>query len=167
MLVSKDPKEGRKVKLYIHLIPELMVDEEFRKTIALIEERNEEYTHGFTWNDPLIHVTLLGLKNIGRATNIPRDPKPEIIDVITRTSFTPIGIDTKFANDYQVFLDNQGIDRKLYTTEEGKFSMYVDMLKMEAYKSSYELDKPISILSGSKSIKNSYQIFKEMKTMEE
>jgi organic radical activating enzyme len=166
-LDSKSSRDGREVKLYFHLIPELMNDDDFRNIIAEIEEINRDYTNGYTWNDPLVHVTLLGLKNIGRASGMHREPRPEIIDIIVRTMFTPIGIDTKFAYDYQTFLDSKGIDRKLYTTEEGVYSMYVNAVKELAYKSSYELDNPISLEDSRGSLKYSDQIFKELKEIEQ
>jgi len=140
-----DPK-ARAVKMYIHLIPELMDDDEFRNILSHIEKINKDEMKGYIWNIPVISVTLLGLKTVGRAENIERSPRPEIVDIFHMMEFTPIGIDTKFALDYQEYLDVKGVDRKLYTTQEGEFSMYIDAVERKAYKSSYELNKPVNIM---------------------
>jgi len=153
------------VKFYIHLIPEIMDDENFRTILEAVENHNE--TAAFT---QLIHITLLGFKTIGRAENKVREPRPEIIDIIKRLSSTPVGVDTKFAEDYQKYLDKSGIDRKLYTTKEGKFSMYIDAVELKAYKSSYDLDKPIDIVEKSAANLNVFQatpeLFKKIQEME-
>jgi len=134
------PVEGGGPTMYIHLIPEIMDHDNFRRIIQEVEEHNEE---NWMYTEHMLRITLLGFKTIGRAQNMQREPQPEIVDIITRLKRTPVGIDTKFAEDYQSFLDEHNIDRKLYTTEEGEFSMYVDVVNQKAYKSSWHLDNPI------------------------
>jgi len=125
-------------KIYIHLIPEIMSTEDFREILGLVEQYNLSEGRG-----RYVTITILGFKQLGRAQNIERQLQPEIIDIFMELKHTPIGIDTKFAHDYQEYLDSKNIDRRLYTTEEGQFSMYIDAVKERAYRSSYELDYPV------------------------
>jgi len=159
---------GDGVKMYVHIIPELLDDEQFRNILGAVEEINKETMNGHTWETPDISVTLLGLKSIGRAKDIERSPRPEIIDIMYMMQFTPIGIDTKFASDYQEYLDQKEVPRKLYTTQEGEFSMYIDAVEKKAYKSSYELDNPIDTTRAGYGGRPSYvgaaNLFKEVRS---
>jgi len=131
-------------EFYLHLIPELMGQDAFRELISEIEDTNRDL---YKLNlDYTVNVTLLGFKSLGRATDMKRDLIPEIVDIIKLTKHTPIGIDTKFASDYKQFLEEHNVDPKLYRTEEGEYSMYVDCMNKKAYKSSWHLDNPVDIM---------------------
>ena len=139
---------------YLHLIPEIQGHDSFREMIGWIDEKNIDGR----WTDSKIHVTLLGFKPLGRAEGRQPELIPEIVDVLMKTKVTPIGVDTKFATDYKKFLEAHGIDKKLYTTEEGQYSMYMDAVKSLAYKSSWQLDKPVDIIDHQQS-RNSTRLF--------
>jgi len=136
-LFDLDAKVSKPVKFYIHLIPELLGPDRFREIMSWIEEQNR------SWGK-IIHVTCLGYKPIGRA-NKDYQLVPEFVDIITKLLRTQVGIDTKFAKDYQDLLDAKGISRDLYTTEEGQYSMYIDAVEKKAYKSSWQLEHPVDI----------------------
>jgi organic radical activating enzyme len=166
---ENNSKLGEGIKFYIHLIPELMTDDELRGVFAEVEKINEDNRWSRRLNN--INVTLLGLKTIGRAEDILRTPRPEIIDILMNMRFTPVGIDTKFAYDYKEYLDKYGVDPKLYTTKEGEFSMYIDMIQNKAYKSSYELEHPINITktlsNGEIRYLDAFDVFKEIREIRE
>ncbi len=151
------------VKFYVHLIPELLGNNDFREIMAKIDEFNLANS----FDSPPIHCTLLGFKPIGRGTQ-QVEKLPELIDIIQGCSNTSIGIDTKLANDYQEFLDQNGISRKLYTTQEGEFSMYYDAVEKTFHKSSYQLeggihlDKSILGYSYRKEVENVFQEIKKL-----
>jgi hypothetical protein len=151
-------------QFYIHLIPEIMDQTLLREILAEVEKMNED--NRWSSGVPEIKVTLLGLKTIGRASDYNRVPQPEIIDILMKLKFTQVGIDTKFAEDYQVYLDKYGVDKKLYTTQEGEFSMYVDAVEKKVYKSSWHLDNPIDLETSPGKYKQSYLLFKELKEIE-
>ncbi len=148
-------------RMYLHLIPEIMDWDKLREIIAEVENHNKKYKFG----PQLVNITLLGLKQIGRAQELDRQPHPEILDIFLNTKYTPVGIDTKFAGDYQEYLSRNGIDKKLYTTEEGEFSMYIDAVEEKAYKSSWHLEKPVGYLDSNnwRGYKSIERIFSEIK----
>jgi len=135
--------------LYIHLIPEIMSHDDFRKILGAVEDYNSSTSVKYGTYTNKIHVTILGFKSMGRAEKMKREVQPEIVEIFMKLNNTPIGIDTKFAADYQQFLDENNIDRKLYTTEEGVYSMYIDTIEKKAYKSSWQLDNPVDYTNDS------------------
>ena len=155
-----DPKY---VKIYLHLIPEILGNEKFREIIDWVDNYNREYR----LRKKPVYVTILGFKEIGRAQPEQRQLIPEILDIILLTTSTHIGVDTKFASDYKELLDIAKIDRKLYTTEEGEYSMYIDGITGLGYKSSYNLEKSVPVITKGAprySRKNPREIFEEIKT---
>ncbi len=150
---------------YLHLIPELLGNDKFRELINAVDAINQvdEYT-GYK-----INVTLLGYKAIGRAQGTTVPYLPEIIDIMLLTRYTSIGIDTKFAQVYQTYLDQNKISRKLYTTQEGQYSIYIDAIKELAYKSSYELDNPIDLVYEKYNRphrKHAHEVFQEIQEIQ-
>lgn len=160
---GRQESKKRAPVFYVHLIPELMGQDAFRDLLADIESINAKRVH----LKPKINVTLLGFKPIGRSEGDEVSLIPEIIDILQLTKNTPIGIDTKFAQDYKEFLELKEVDSTLYTTEEGEFSLYVDAVKDTAYKSSYHLENPVALTDYSNArssrldIKEVFQKIKE------
>ena len=56
-----------------------------------------------------------------------------------------IEIDTTFANRYFDYISKHFACAKTLTRNEGEFSMYIDGVEQNAYKSSYDLDKPYNM----------------------
>ena len=129
------------VELYFHVIPELIGAEKFKQIIAVADELNKGEYH----RNRKIHITALGFKETGRADGMEKDKMPGLVELVTSSTRTPIGVDTKIAKDYEEELRVAGVYSKLYTTREGEFSMYYDAVEQKAYKSSYELDRPVDV----------------------
>ena len=159
--------ESNVVQMYIHLIPEILGNDLFREILDEIEQLNKKLDE-YNYYDNRIKVTLLGLKPIGRASEADKKIIPEIVDILFKLQYTSVGVDTKFARDYQPFLEKYKVDPKKYRVEEGEFSMYIDGVKSLAYKSSYELDNPIDMIDNTKTFGNIYksseQLFGEMQS---
>ena len=56
-----------------------------------------------------------------------------------------VSIDTTFTNRYLWWLRDNFSTKNTITTIEGEFSMYIDGVNQNAYKSSYQLDKPYNM----------------------
>jgi hypothetical protein len=72
-------------------------------------------------------LTLLGYKEVGRAKGRPGKPvdmKKEFQSL--KKFYIPVSIDTFLARDYEEALREAGISERLFTTQEGKFSCYID-----------------------------------------
>ncbi len=149
-----DKKVGDDVALYLHIIPELWTDTGLSELRDTVEDMNKWNTGRKSRNT--IHITMLGYKTTGRGKNFEAKKKDNLIEYITSFTQTPVGIDTKIAKDYNDELEKNSIDKKLYTTEEGKFSIYIDGVTEKAYKSSYELEKPIDIIKERYGPQNQY-----------
>jgi pyruvate-formate lyase-activating enzyme len=134
---------GTDVQLYLHVIPELAGEDELKNIIELTESMQKELPWGFR-----IHITLLGYKTTGRGSSQNPGKMKNLIDIIKSAGRTPIGIDTKIAQDYKNEIEEARISRKLYTDKEGEFSIYIDAVQCKAYKSSYELDEPVDVLKS-------------------
>lgn len=101
-----------------------------------------------------IRVTLLGYKETGRGAKFKEiaikstwDKFDEsqwlqvLIDLNSKRKLGKISIDTTMAAKYQDQLESSGIPSWLYHIEEGKYSMYMDMVANTYGPSSYHLDK--------------------------
>ena len=85
-------------------------------------------------------VTLLGYKLTGRGICIVPQPYDWWLDEVTsehRESRPAVSIDTALASQYQVALENRKVSKRLYHTEEGKFSVYFDAVAKTIAPSSY------------------------------
>ena len=103
----------------------------------------DEYTFGDilrSAHELHLPVTLLGYKHCGRGSNyVPNEYN--LIDIImnmnNRDELPTISIDTALALQYNTELAAMGIPRIMYTTDEGRFSMYIDAVNMVCGPSSY------------------------------
>ena len=109
------------------------------KTNEIIKALRDEKMELCFW-----HILCLGYKTNGRGGNYPyKELTNEELSKIFYERY--INIDTTFANRYIDWLkDNYETDKTL-TLLEGEYSMYIDAVKMLAYKSSYMLDKPYNV----------------------
>jgi MoaA/NifB/PqqE/SkfB family radical SAM enzyme len=88
-----------------------------------------------------IEVTLLGYKTNGRGHLV--TPKSNgnwvqyVTDLHAKNQCPKLGIDTKLAQVSSKELEEAKISKKLYHTEEGKFSMYIDAVNGLIAPSSY------------------------------
>lgn len=133
-------KHIKTVAMYIHIIPDMLSMDE----ICAILDWADTKSHWQSENR--VAVTMLGYKNIGRATtNLPTHS--DLSRIFDSRRKAQIGVDTKFMNDYFGLIPQKIIDSKLYTIHEGEFSMYIDASEEVpvAYKSSYDLDNPIPL----------------------
>jgi hypothetical protein len=87
--------------------------------------------------DARAEVLLLGWKARGRAASEPTFPNVRWLDVVRRTRFVRIGVDTALVERYPAEvaeLDPRGI---FTTAKDGKFSMYIDAVSRKMGPSSY------------------------------
>lgn len=102
--------------------------EEFRKILCAAHEIG-------------VRLTLLAYKPLGRGrTFAPHEHSSWLLDVLeARGEYKCpyLAIDTPLAARYRRELEGAGIRREFYDTEDGAFSMYVDLVGMEAGPSSY------------------------------
>ena len=115
-------------KLVFHYVMGVGTEEDFKGVLNVAKQ------HG-------IPVTLLGYKTNGRGSAF--SPKnngkwlEHIAELKKSWSCPTIGIDTKLAQDCEQELKASGISDKLYHTEEGKFSAYIDAVNGLMGPSSY------------------------------
>jgi organic radical activating enzyme len=116
-----------------------------------------------------IHVLLLGYKNVGFGSKFtPHDM--EGIDTILRlrqqrkepswnANFSMLGVDTAFVQQFGSVLDELEIPKVLVTSDEGKFSMYIDAVKLTQGPSSYmpERMEPFDVNNAFDSIALAYK----------
>ena len=164
--IPHNGKQNLPPAFYLHIIPEIMDQDDIREILAYAEIQNDSYSR----YQSEIAITMLGFKSIGRGEGTTVNLIPEIIDIIQRTTSTSIGIDTKFAKDYESILHEKNINPKLYTTEEGEFSMYIDAVQNKAYKSSWHLDQEVELVENTGSRgrtrnRNRNAIFKDIKNI--
>jgi hypothetical protein len=91
-----------------------------------------------------MRVTLLGPKKTGRGTI--EWPTYDWKSVVLAKDYCNVGIDTcvaKYIGDNTLL--KSGVVKELYETEEGRFSCYVDAVKMTINKSSFEEATPTVI----------------------
>lgn len=139
---AHDEFVGDSCELYLHIIPELMGEERFAEFVSFVDEENKD-----RWRNR-IHLTLLGYKTTGRGSSFDVGHMDKLIEIAMSPKRTPVGIDTKIASDYEDDLREKNVSKKLYTTTEGEFSMYVDAVEKKASKSSYETENAISTIKS-------------------
>jgi len=141
------------VDLYLHIIPELWNQEELLKFIEHIEFLNSWKSERIKNLKKVkqIKITLLGYKEVERGKDYSDNKITfDIKNFFKNVKNVQVGIDTKIANDFKKELNELNIDDKLYTVQEGEFSMYIDAVENRAYKSSYQLDEYVDIKKNKK-----------------
>jgi organic radical activating enzyme len=91
-----------------------------------------------------ITITLLGYKEVGRGGKRPYTNSEflkEFKKIVGDDSKIRLGIDTVIATQYEKELNEENISETLYYKEEGRFSMYVDLVTKTYSKSSFEPTK--------------------------
>lgn len=85
-------------------------------------------------------LLVLGYKNIGRGGKRPHSNGKELLEMLSTDKWKrpKIAIDTALANQYEKELAAAKIDKRLFYTEEGRFSMYIDAVEKKFGKSSYD-----------------------------
>ena len=117
-----------------HLIPEYIgVDES--KSIS-------EY---FRKPNVYINSLFLGYKENGRGSSqkhieFTKDDLDKLFD-----GYNCVSVDTTFANRYFWWIKDNFSFKNTITRVEGEYSMYIDGVTENAYKSSYQLDKPYNL----------------------
>jgi hypothetical protein len=89
-----------------------------------------------------LRLTLLGFKEDGRGHAVkPQISGDEALEIVQKFakehSYFKIGIDTALAQQWEFKLQEAGVDKTLYHTKEGKFSMYVDAVEGKCAPASY------------------------------
>lgn len=82
-------------------------------------------------------LVLLGFKEVGEGINYPRKNYDWWLDDTKKSKLASIGIDTALASEYKQKLKDHEISERLYFTEEGKYSMYIDIVEKKMGRSSY------------------------------
>jgi len=115
-------------RLVIHYIPEAHDVRNIRKMAECMAE------HGNSWEDTLL---LLGWKSVGRAEGRkPPHTCKSWLNALGKKCASPrISVDTCFAERYKD--DMKSISEVLYETEEGRHSMYIDLVDKKFATSSY------------------------------
>jgi len=84
-----------------------------------------------------MRLLILGYKKVGRGCNFtPYDNSQW--PSIAMNYWIEVGVDTCAAKQYKKDLKNLRVNDKLYFTEEGKFSMYIDAVESKVARSSFE-----------------------------
>ena len=118
-----------------HLIPEYL-------GVELTNKITSELKKGDHWFD----VLFLGYKTTGRgASQEVKEFTKNDLDSIFSEYNSSISIDTTFANRYMWYIKDNFSTRHTITLNEGEYSMYIDGVTENAYKSSYQLDKPYNM----------------------
>lgn len=122
-------------EVVLHLIPEYIGAEKTAEIVNTMEKRK-------MWNN----VLFLGYKENGRGKDC-QWKKFDESDLKKIFCIEDYGysIDTTFAQRYGDYLNKNFCTKYSITMFEGEFSMYIDGVTQNAYKSSYELDKPYKI----------------------
>ncbi len=116
-----------------------------------------------------IDVLLLGYKKVGFGENY-APYEMEGLDTLLRlrqdkskvswnANFSMLGVDTAFVQQFDSILQELGIPSVLKTSEEGKFSMYIDAVTMRQGPSSYMPDRmePLDRENLFESVRNAYK----------
>lgn len=82
-------------------------------------------------------LVLLGFKEVGEGIGFPKTNYSWWLDDTKKSGLLSIGIDTALASEYEGELKRHSINDRLYFTEEGKYSMYIDVVDQKMGKSSY------------------------------
>lgn len=107
----------------IHLVLGTLGELKYRRMLGVC--------HKFSWP-----VTLLGYKTTGRGGEFPPKNYSWWLDA-ARDSRATIGVDTVVAADYEEQILKAGVPKYLFTTKEGKFSMYIDAVEKKLGPSSF------------------------------
>jgi len=121
-------------QLTVHLIPELLGVDRTREIIEKLKKCN------------LYSILFLGYKTNGRGINhtCPKFTDEELTKLFN--GLCCLSIDTTFAKTYEKWLKGHFDTKYTMTALEGEYSMYIDAVECNAYKSSYELDKPYPLI---------------------
>jgi len=98
-----------------------------------------------TANKLNVHVVLLGFKSVGRGQSFrsgfrytPYEYWLDVVQELKDSYRLPrLSIDTALASEYSEGLQRMGVDQIMYHTEEGKFSMYIDLVNQKMGPSSF------------------------------
>ena len=97
------------------------------------------------YDNNLYDILFLGYKTNGRGVTQKHNRLTnEDLTYILEDAYS-INVDTTFANTYKDWLQNNFDIKYSITFEEGEYSMYIDGVTENAYKSSYQLDKPYNL----------------------
>jgi len=143
---------------YVHVTAQHVVGSvELEETAQILERSWEE-----GWD-----LLLLGYKSVGfGASQAPHDLTG--LDTLLKlrqqkrphygAKVSMLGVDTAFVQQFDPILDALGIAPVLKTSEEGKFSMYVDAVTLTQGPSSYMPDQmvPLNVTDCDQSIRQSY-----------
>ena len=122
--------------IVVHLIPELLGVE---KTTEILHKLNE---------CGIYKVLFLGYKTNGRGATQEYHifNGDELKILFEEGDYIYVSIDTTFAKRYKNWIEDNYDTIKTITYNEGEYSMYIDGVTGNAYKSSYELDKPYNLV---------------------
>ena len=117
----------------MHVVPEYIGFENANKIVKAAQEKYH-------------NVLLLGYKNVGRGKNAQHK---KFTDKEIKELFAGaycLSVDTTFARTYKKAISETFETRYTLTENEGEFSMYIDGISMNAYKSSHETEKPYALV---------------------
>lgn len=108
-------------------------------------EMTNAITDYFKKSNLYINKLFLGYKENGRGstqkhTEFTKEDLESLFD-----EYRYISIDTTFANRYFWWIKDNFSFKNTITTMEGEYSMYIDGVTQNAYKSSYQTDKPYNM----------------------
>jgi pyruvate-formate lyase-activating enzyme len=138
---------GKTEKLVLQVVPGIMSSEELKDILYVASDHH-------------IPVTLLGYKQVGRATT-PSTTETGWIDVVrkvTEKRWLTLGIDTTLASRYEKEL--KGFDKRTFHVEEGLYSMYIDAVTGMCGPSSYQKDK---LIEYNGDVENCFQFIRQTK----
>lgn len=118
------------VEIVLHVVLGTVTEKDFVEIVTLADQNN-------------LPITLLGYKYTGRGNDFEQIhmSKPWykiLMDLRENKIYPTIAIDTVVAAQYQKELEENGIPSWMYHTKEGAFSAYVDAVKLQFGKSSFE-----------------------------
>jgi len=121
----------------VHIIPELIGAKETKKILDACRAYRKP---GGEWVSG-VPVLLLGYKFTGRGASQDVNGLTDEDFKMMFDDYNDLTIDTTFANRYYKQLCDSFCVAKTITLKEGEYSMFVDLVKGKAYKSSYQLEK--------------------------
>lgn len=126
-------KELKNCKCTLHLIPEMLGIELTRLIL--------EQAYKLNYYNKL----FLGYKtnNRGASQNHVKFTNEDLNKLFE--DLYSVGIDTTFTNTYKDWVIKNYDTKNTITWNEGEYSMYIDGVEENAYKSSYQLDKPYNL----------------------
>ncbi len=165
----------------LHIIPEMIGVNESVAIINKMNEINDTYHKECSYDNTMkwgqCKVLFLGLKRTGRAKTLEHNLlSSDDLSLLYRVSNCSFCVDTSFVNTYSDWFKSKyyDSDNLFLTRHEGEYSMFIDVVKMKAYTSSYKDDggidicendgccKPIDILFGEIRKKNGFQVFEKL-----